>query len=80
MNRYSLHLMVSLFITGFIAFISPATVAYIGPGAGLSAIGSLLALVVALIVAIFGFLWYPIKRLMKKNKTDESLQDTTKET
>jgi hypothetical protein len=47
--------------------------AYIGPGAGLSAFGALLALVVSIIVAIFGFVWYPIKRLMramKRRRTD----------
>ena len=42
--------------------------AYIGPGAGLSAFGALLALVATVIVAIFGFVWYPIKRLMRSLK------------
>lgn len=42
--------------------------AYVGPGAGLSAIGTVLALIVAVIVAILGFFWYPIKRLMNRNK------------
>ena len=36
--------------------------AYVGPGAGLAAIGSVLALVGAIVLAIVGFLWYPIKR------------------
>ena len=42
--------------------------AYIGPGAGLSAIGSLLALCAAVVVAILGFVWFPIKRLMRRWK------------
>ena len=42
--------------------------AYIGPGAGLSAIGSLLALFAVVGVTIAGFLWFPIKRLMKNRK------------
>jgi hypothetical protein len=42
--------------------------AYVGPGAGLSALGSLLALLAAVVVAIFGFLWYPIKRLLRKRR------------
>ncbi|QGY40294.1 hypothetical protein GM415_09205 [Pseudodesulfovibrio cashew] len=45
--------------------------AYIGPGAGLSAIGSFLALVAAVVAAIFGFLWYPIKRMMRRRKQDQ---------
>lgn len=46
--------------------------AYVGPGAGLSAIGSFLALVVAVLAAIVGFLWYPIKRIFGKRKNDTS--------
>ena len=33
--------------------------AYIGPGAGLTAIGAALALVGAILLGIVGFLWYP---------------------
>lgn len=42
--------------------------AYIGPGAGLSAIGTLVALVGAVLLAIVGFVWYPVKRLLKGRK------------
>ena len=50
-------------------FINPhATLAYIGPGAGLSAIGTVIALTAAILLAIIGFFWYPIKRLIAKIK------------
>jgi len=50
--------------------------AYIGPGTGLSAIGSVLALIVGVIVAILGFLWYPIKRIFgKKSQEPDQIQD-----
>jgi len=42
--------------------------AYIGPGSGLSALGSLLALVAAIVVAIIGFVWFPLKRILRKRK------------
>ena len=42
--------------------------AYVGPGAGLSAIGTVLALIGAVLLAILGFLWYPIKRLLAKRR------------
>jgi len=42
--------------------------AYIGPGAGLAAIGAFIALVVAVLAALFGFLYFPIKRLIKKRR------------
>lgn len=47
----------------------PATaLAYVGPGAGLSVIGSLLAFFAAIIVGIFGFLWFPVRRILRKRK------------
>jgi hypothetical protein len=62
-----------------VAFAGPAS-AYVGPGIGLSAIGSLLALIAAVVVAIVGFLWFPIKRLLKKRKTDpQTIESATGE-
>jgi len=43
--------------------------AYVGPGAGLSAIGSLLVLVGAIVLAIIGFVWYPVRRLVLRRRT-----------
>ena len=39
--------------------------AYIGPGAGLSALGSLVALVGAVFLLLAGFVWYPVKRMLR---------------
>jgi len=55
----------------FITFPALPSFAYVGPGMGLSALGSILAFVLAVIVAILGFLWYPIKRLLKKRKNNQ---------
>lgn len=46
--------------------------AYAGPGAGLSMIGSLVALVGAVLAGIFGFVWFPVKRMLKKRKANET--------
>ena len=43
--------------------------AYIGPGAGLSAIGTILTLIAAVFLGIVGFVWYPVKRLLRRRKT-----------
>jgi len=40
--------------------------AYIGPGAGISAVGTVVALLGALVLMIVGFVWYPVKRLRRK--------------
>ncbi len=42
--------------------------AYIGPGAGLSAIGSVLAVLGAVLLMILGFVWYPVKRLLARKR------------
>ena len=41
---------------------------YVGPGAGLSVIGTIIALILAIILAVVGFVWYPIKRILAKWK------------
>ncbi|MCM2562316.1 hypothetical protein M8756_09130 [Lutimaribacter sp. EGI FJ00015] len=45
-----------------------AAQAYIGPGAGLTALGTVIALILALGLAVVGFVWYPLKRLRRKRK------------
>ena len=50
--------------------------AYIGPGAGLTAIGSLFALVAAVVVGIFGFIWFPIRRLLRRKTNSAQAQSS----
>jgi membrane protein implicated in regulation of membrane protease activity len=42
--------------------------AYVGPGAGLSMIGSLIAVGGAVLFAIFGFLILPVRMLLKRRR------------
>lgn len=51
-----------------IGILPMAAQAYVGPGAGLTAIGTMVALIAALILAVVGFVWYPIKRLVRAGK------------
>ncbi|MBL8722437.1 MAG: hypothetical protein JNK49_00235 [Planctomycetes bacterium] len=48
----------------------PATsmLCYVGPGAALSAIGAFLALLAAAVCAVVGFVWYPLKRLLRRRR------------
>jgi hypothetical protein len=51
---------------------------YVGPGAGLSMIGSLIAVAVAVVLAIIGAILIPIKILikqMKMRRKNEGLDD-----
>lgn len=49
---------------------SPAS-AYVGPGAGLSAIGSALAFVGVILLMIVGLVWYPVKRLLRGSRSEQ---------
>lgn len=62
-------LLVSMVLLPNVAF------AYVGPGAGLSAIGTLLAVVGAVLLAIVGFVWYPVKRLLKGRSKAKTAED-----
>lgn len=42
--------------------------AYIGPGLGLGTIGVVLSFALTFFLAIFGLIWYPIKRFFLKMK------------
>lgn len=42
--------------------------AYVGPGAGLGAIGAIVGVLVTVLLAILGIIWYPLKRLFKRGK------------
>lgn len=58
---------VALFIAA--AAIPDPAHAYIGPGAGLSVIGTLVAVIGAFLLLIVGFVWYPVKRMLRRKKT-----------
>jgi hypothetical protein len=47
--------------------VSPA-LAYIGPGAGISVLGSLLSILATIFVAIGAVLFWPLRKLMKRRK------------
>lgn len=48
-----------------IAVVPKTALAYGGPGSIVSGVGALLALVAAVFAAVFGFIWYPMKRLVR---------------
>jgi membrane protein implicated in regulation of membrane protease activity len=55
----------TLLVVAAALMLLPSTAhAYLGPGGVLTAIGAMLALFVAIVAAIAGFLWYPLKRLL----------------
>lgn len=53
--------------------------AYGGPGSVISSIGTLLAVLAALLASLFGFLWFPLKRLYRRMNGREETSDTVVE-
>jgi len=48
------------------ALLAPMTAyAYGGPGSGLSVIGTVLTFLAAMFFALVGFVWYPVKRVIR---------------
>jgi len=54
-----------LFLLTF--FASPAF-AYVGPGAGISVLGSLLGILATILVAIGAIIFWPVRKFMKRKK------------
>jgi len=48
--------------------VSPAAMAYIGPGAGISVLGSLLGILGTIVVAIGAIIFWPVRKFLKRKK------------
>ena len=75
MKRHRSSALIICMAVFLLSFFARNAEAYIGPGTGLTAIGAFLALIVGVLVAIFGFVWYPVKRLLRKNKRRSKSED-----
>jgi len=59
---------------------SHQTLAYIGPGMGAGTLGVLLGLLGSVLLALFAFFWYPLKRLFAgKGKQEKQAVDAATE-
>tara|TARA_B100001175_G_C19470624_1_gene621531 strand:- start:1354 stop:1563 length:210 start_codon:yes stop_codon:yes gene_type:complete len=52
----------------FLLFYPDLAYAYLGPGVGFGILAATVGIVVAIFAALFGILWYPIKKILKKRK------------
>ena len=50
---------------------APFASAYIGPGSGISVIGSLLGLLVTIFLAVGAILFWPLRRMLKKKRMQQ---------
>jgi hypothetical protein len=45
--------------------ITTSSFAYLGPGVGLGVIAATIGIIIAIFAALFGLIWFPLKRLLK---------------
>ncbi len=55
-------------------FINTSSYAYLGPGVGGGVIAATIGVIVAIFAALFGLIWFPVKRLLKKRKEKKENQ------
>ena len=48
--------------------------AYLGPGVGGGVIAATIGIIVAIFAALFGLIWFPVKRFLKKRKEKKDQQ------
>ena len=59
------------FITLLIILTSTSSYAYLGPGIGGGIIAATFGVIIAILSALFGLIWFPLKRFLKKKKEKE---------
>jgi O-antigen ligase len=66
----------ALFALSLVLVLTPdAASAYGGPGSVLSGIGTVLAVIAAVVASLFGFIWFPLKRLVRSLRGND--EDST---
>ena len=63
-----------IFSSIIFCLISTSSFAYLGPGVGGGVIAATIGVVLAIIAALFGLIWFPVKRLLKKRREKKENQ------
>ncbi len=62
--------MIRLSFTAIVYFLMIGNAyAYVGPGLGLGVLGAIVGAIVSIVLAIVGVIWYPLRRIFKKRKS-----------
>ena len=66
---------ITIYSSLILLYFSSSAFAYIGPGMGGGIIMATIGIVIAIFAAIFGVIWFPIKKFLKRRK-EKKLKDT----
>lgn len=67
--------MTRLFTALFLALSASSAMAYVGPGAGISVLGSLLGILATIVLAIAAIIMWPLRKLLKKRKAASAVEE-----
>lgn len=62
------HFSIAVFGTVVLLLATPVQ-AYVGPGGAVSALGTILALLAAVAMAVIGFVWFPMRRMLRRRSS-----------
>jgi len=60
-----------------LALVAGPAQAYVGPGAGISVLGSLLGILATILVAIGAIVFWPVRKLLKRRKAAAAAPQST---
>ncbi len=66
MNRH--HTLLRLGALLLLTCAAPSAFAYIGPGAGISLVGAVWAVLASVVLAIVGILWWPVRMVLRRRR------------
>ena len=58
-------------------FLIEKSFAYLGPGLGAGIVAGTLGIILAIFACLFGILWFPIKRFLKRRKSKKLQQENS---
>ncbi len=61
-----------IFSSTIFCLITTSSFAYLGPGVGGGVIAATIGIIVAIFAALFGLIWFPVKRLLKNKREKRS--------
>ena len=64
-----------IFSSIIFCLITSPSFAYLGPGVGGGVIVATIGIIVAIFAALFGLIWFPIKRILQKKQKQKQKQD-----
>lgn len=57
-----------IFFSSVFLFFNTSSFAYLGPGVGGGILAATVGIIIAILAAIFGLIWFPLKKFLKRRR------------